>query len=301
MINFRYHVVSIIGIFIALAVGVVLGAGPLQSRIQAGVSSSASASASASAADPLLSAQAEAEAAGLKALASSTLTGSLSSAKVALIVLPGASEDDVTAIRSTLTDAGASVVGRVTLTDNWQSTSMSQYRTTLSTTLASHLASGAAKTASADGVVGYSIVQVLTTTGAETDLLRQILTDESTPIMTVDEDANGGATAIVAVGPRAQATAASNATPAAVTSNPDAWVGLGQALGSTNGVLVGDASSRDAMITQVRASGVSVTTVDSVGTTLAAVNTALALSTPATGARAFGVGNGAQSVIPSNK
>ena len=40
MINFRYHVVSIIGIFIALAVGVVLGAGPLQSRIQAGVSSS---------------------------------------------------------------------------------------------------------------------------------------------------------------------------------------------------------------------------------------------------------------------
>ena len=297
MINFRYHVVSIIGIFIALAVGVVLGAGPLQSRIQAGVSSSATASAP----DPLLSARADAEAAGLKALASSTLTGSLSSAKVALVVLPGASDDDVTAIRSTLTDAGASVIGRVTLTDNWQSTSMSQYRTTLSTTLVSHLASGAAKTASADGVVGYSIVQVLTTTGAETDLLRQILTDESTPIMTVDEDANGGATAIVAVGPRAQATAVSNATPAAATHSSDAWVGLGQALGSTNGVLVGDASTRDAMISQVRASGVTVTTVDSVGTTLAAVDTALALSTPATGARAFGVGNGAQSVIPSNK
>ena len=287
MINFRYHVVSIIGIFIALAVGVVLGAGPLQSRIQAGVSSSATASAP----DPLLSARADAEAAGLKALASSTLTASLSSAKVALVVLPGASDDD----------AGASVVGRVTLSDNWQSASMSQYRTTLSTTLASHLASGAAKTASADGVVGYSIVQVLTTTGAETDLLRQILTDESTPIMTVDEDANGSATAIVAVGPRAQATAVSNATPAAATQSPDAWVGLGQALGSTNGVLVGDASTRDAMISQVRASGVTVTTVDSVGTTLAAVDTALALSTPATGARAFGVGNGAQSVIPSNK
>ena len=297
MINFRYHVVSIIGIFIALAVGVVLGAGPLQSRIQAGVSSSATASTE----DPQLSAQADAEAAGLKVLASSTLTGSLSSAKVSLVVLPGASDDDVAAIRSTLTDAGASVVGRVTLSDNWQSTSMSQYRTTLSTTLASHLASGAAKTASADGVVGCSIVEVLTTTGAETDLLRQILTDESTPIMTIDEDANGGATAIVAVGPRAQASAVSNATPAVATQSPDAWVGLGQALGSTNGVLVGDASTRDAMISQVRASGVTVTTVDSVGTTLAAVDTALALSTPATGARAFGVGNGAQSVIPSNK
>ncbi len=48
--------------------------------------------------------------------------------------------------------------------------------------------------------------------------------------MTVDEDANGGAAAIVAVGPRAQATAVSNATPAAATHSSDAWVGLGQAL-----------------------------------------------------------------------
>ncbi len=135
MINFRYHVVSIIGIFIALAVGVVLGAGPLQSRIHAGVNALSTSTAT----DPQLSAQAEAEAAGLKALASSTLTGSLTGAKVALVVLPGASDDDVTALRSTLTDAGANVVGRVTLSDNWQSTSMSQYRTTLSTTLASHL------------------------------------------------------------------------------------------------------------------------------------------------------------------
>lgn len=33
MINFRYHVVSIIGIFIALAVGVVLGAGRFSGRL----------------------------------------------------------------------------------------------------------------------------------------------------------------------------------------------------------------------------------------------------------------------------
>ena len=36
MINFRYHVVSIIGIFIALAVGVGLGAGPRQRSLNAG-------------------------------------------------------------------------------------------------------------------------------------------------------------------------------------------------------------------------------------------------------------------------
>ena len=61
MINFRYHVVSIIGIFIALAVGVVLGAGPLQRTINAGVNPSSSQVSS----DPQLVAQADAEAAGL--------------------------------------------------------------------------------------------------------------------------------------------------------------------------------------------------------------------------------------------
>ena len=33
MIDFRYHVVSIVSIFLALAVGIVLGAGPLQGRL----------------------------------------------------------------------------------------------------------------------------------------------------------------------------------------------------------------------------------------------------------------------------
>ena len=289
MINFRYHVVSIIGIFMALAVGVVLGAGPLQRTINTGMNRSSSAAAS----DPQLSAQAEAEAAGLKALASSSLTGT----QVALVVLPGASDDDVAAVRSTLTDAGASVVGRVTLTDNWQSTSMSQYRATLSTSLASHLESAAAKTASADGVVGYSIVQVLTSSGSETDLLRQILTDKSTPLMTIDEDPAGKATTLVAIGARAQSAATASSAP----TSPDAWVGMAQAVGSTSGVVVGDASSRDAMISRIRSAGTAVTTIDSVGTTLATVDTALALSTKATGARAYGVGSGAQSVIPSNK
>ena len=294
MINFRYHVVSIIGIFMALAVGVVLGAGPLQRTINTGMNRSSSAAAS----DPQLSAQAEAEAAGLKALASSSLTGSLTGTQVALVVLPGASDDDVAAVRSTLTDAGASVVGRVTLTDNWQSTSMSQYRATLSTSLASHLESAAAaKTASADGVVGYSIVQVLTSSGSETDLLRQILTDKSTPLMTIDEDPAGKATTLVAIGARAQSAATASSAP----TSPDAWVGMAQAVGSTSGVVVGDASSRDAMISRIRSAGTAVTTIDSVGTTLATVDTALALSTKATGARAYGVGSGAQSVIPSNK
>ena len=33
MIDFRYHIVSIVSIFLALAVGIVLGAGPLQDQL----------------------------------------------------------------------------------------------------------------------------------------------------------------------------------------------------------------------------------------------------------------------------
>ncbi len=33
MIDFRYHLVSIVSIFLALAVGIVLGAGPLQDQV----------------------------------------------------------------------------------------------------------------------------------------------------------------------------------------------------------------------------------------------------------------------------
>ena len=32
VIDFRYHLVSVVSIFLALAVGIVLGAGPLQAR-----------------------------------------------------------------------------------------------------------------------------------------------------------------------------------------------------------------------------------------------------------------------------
>lgn len=163
MINFRYHVVSVIGIFVALAVGIVLGAGPLQARINSAMGpGEQSQAASEQAAE--LSAQAGAEAAGLKELATARLGQSLAGKSVVVLTLPGARSEDVTSVRETLTGAGAQVAGAITLSDNWDSQAMSQYRTTLSATLASHLSNPAAATASADAVIGYSIAQVVSST-----------------------------------------------------------------------------------------------------------------------------------------
>ena len=40
MIDFRYHLVSLVSVFLALAVGIVLGAGPLNEPIARGLSQS---------------------------------------------------------------------------------------------------------------------------------------------------------------------------------------------------------------------------------------------------------------------
>ena len=40
MIDFRYHIVSLISVFLALAVGIVLGAGPLNEPIARGLTQS---------------------------------------------------------------------------------------------------------------------------------------------------------------------------------------------------------------------------------------------------------------------
>ena len=298
MINFRYHVVSVIGIFVALAVGIVLGAGPLQARINSAMGpGEQSQAASEQAAE--LSAQAGAEAAGLKELATARLGQSLASKSVVVLTLPGARSEDVTSVRETLTGAGAQVVGAITLSDNWDSQAMSQYRTTLSATLASHLSNPAAATASADAVIGYSIAQVVSSTDSESNLLSQILTDKTTPIMTIDEDPRGAGQALVAIGPRPDAQGSKSTAAPAVERSADAWAGLGQAVGATSGVVLGDASAKGSLVAQLRAHGVAVTTVDSVGTTLGAVDTALALASPSASARAYGVGAGAQSAVPS--
>ena len=175
---------------------------------------------------------------------------------------------------------------------------MSQYRTTLATTLASHLESGAAKTASADGVVGYSILQVLTSTGAETDLLRQILTDKSTPLMTIDEDPVGKATTLVAIGARVQSAATASVRSHGVLRPGWAWR---RPSGSTSGVVVGDASSRDAMISRIRSAGTAVTTVDSVGTTRRDGRYRARPVDQGDRSARLRRGFRAQSVIPSNK
>ena len=123
MIDFRYHLVSIVSIFMALAVGIVLGAGPLKGQISDTLTSEVT-----QLREDRTALRTELEAARKAATAHDDFTqaararlvgGTLVDAKVALVVLPNADADDTKAVIDTLRAAGATVVSQTTIRDTW--------------------------------------------------------------------------------------------------------------------------------------------------------------------------------------
>lgn len=120
MIGFRYHVISVVAIFFALAAGIALGAGPLQAQLTDALARQASEDRidTQQARTQLDSAQARlAFADDFAGSTSSAVLGSaLSGRTVSLVVLPGADRGGLRALRDEIVAAKGSVVSTVTLT-----------------------------------------------------------------------------------------------------------------------------------------------------------------------------------------
>lgn len=123
MIDFRYHLVSIIAIFMALAVGIVLGAGPLKEDIGATLTSELT-RARQDKADlnaQLAASRSRAEADNQVALAGrpALVAGRLEGQRVVVVSGVGADDAVVKAVTTSLTEAGASVARTVRLGEAW--------------------------------------------------------------------------------------------------------------------------------------------------------------------------------------
>ncbi len=140
MIDFRYYLVSIVSIFLALAVGIVLGAGPLQQDIGARLTEQIktlradktqlrtdldTARRNAAARDTFSS-----------AVAPAVLKGRLTGKTVALVVAPGVDADLVKNATASLIAAGAKVGSTVTLNDVWADPSKITLRNTVASPFA---------------------------------------------------------------------------------------------------------------------------------------------------------------------
>ncbi|MBW3069604.1 MULTISPECIES: copper transporter [unclassified Actinomyces] len=303
MIDFRYHLVSLISVFLALAVGVVLGAGPLQNSL--GTALNDQVTSLRADRNDLQSRLEQTETAVndrdeyITAVGESLLPDTLKDQRVAMVVMPGAEGGDIDDIITEIETAGATVTGRVTLTAAWAEVSRESFRSTYSGQFAPYLESTAAD---GNAVLGQGLAEALTTEGDNATALMELLTASDTPLVTVDAQLSGAASMIVVVGPRTAASPDGSEPTAAATAEQDsaAWTAAltGVASAATT-VVVGAADAQADIVSVLRTAQSPVTTVDSVGQATAAVSTPLALAATAAGTVGnYGFDAGADAIIP---
>ena len=112
MISFRHHIVSLVAVFLALAVGVVLGAGPL-SDVDA-VTDDRTAHASS---DPAQQAAAAFSDDFVDSSAPRLVEGTLADRSVTIVTLPGADGQVVSTLEEMVATAGGTTTGRYALTE----------------------------------------------------------------------------------------------------------------------------------------------------------------------------------------
>ncbi len=214
MIDFRYHIVSLISVFLALAVGIALGAGPLKETIGDTLTGQVQAL---RAEKETLRAEADVANADLQnattyieAAAPQLLAGALAERRVAVIALGEVTEDEVSGIETQLTAAGAQVSGVVTLTEAWTDPGLRSFRQALVGTLVEYLDPVPAEDAGTDAELAIALVQALT--GADPQapnefsepatVLLELLSVDEKPLLTGADSVTAPADAIVVLTPQ---------------------------------------------------------------------------------------------------
>ena len=123
MIDFRYHLVSLVSVFLALAVGIVLGAGPLNEPIARGLSQSVQQLRQDrdTLNDQLKTAQVGIanRDAFIRQIEPDLVADQLGGRSVVLVTLPGFDADAVKPLTAAIAASGAKVTGRVDVQNAW--------------------------------------------------------------------------------------------------------------------------------------------------------------------------------------
>lgn len=317
MIDFRYHIVSLISVFLALAVGIVLGAGPLRDSIADELTGQVD---QLRAEKETLRTQLDAAQRAsqerrtyITEAAPRLLTGTLTDRSVALVELPGADEDVTEAVATRLEQADAAVVGTVTLTDTWVDSAQATFRSGIAQNLVPSMNPAPAADAASDLVLAQALGQALTlrdpdqpaTSSAEaTQMLELLRTGE---LITEDSAVDGPAYATVIVGPPAQLEAPTEEELPQLDELNAAFITLATGMSSTGegSVLAGADDGPGTLLTALRADDAAsdaVTTVDSVGTITGQVTVPLAVAAAIAGEGGhFGVSENADAVLPAEE
>lgn len=289
MIDFRYHLVSLISVFLALAVGVILGAGPLKEAIGDQLTGQVSQlrSDKQELRDQLTANQVTL--AGTEAMlvqsAPAIVRGTLAERRVAIISVGSRSATDTSAISGYIKQAGGDVVAQVTLTDEWTSAQAADSRQSYASSLAGYLPT-AATTGTYDTTLAHALAlsfsgyatAIGTEFSSEADLAREILT--SSGLIAMAEKPTAPADAYIIVQAEPAAAVASSAAPddgAALIARMTAVLDAD----TEAAVVAGNSAAADTVIAAVRADqelSAAVSTVSEIGGVVGQLNVPLALS-----------------------
>ncbi|MFW7414966.1 copper transporter [Demequina sp. SO4-18] len=164
MKDFRYHVVSLVAVFLALAVGVVLGSGPMRDALVGDLS------------DQIMSLEQEAESARADAdaamaqtttaqqfadeAAPTLLDGTLLGVSVATVEVAQPAPEDGAGVRDRLVQAGATVSGELVIEEAWTDPDQTAFRSSLASTMAPNVVGVDAET-SPSTVLSHALAQAL--------------------------------------------------------------------------------------------------------------------------------------------
>jgi hypothetical protein len=184
VIDFRYHLVSLISVFLALAVGIVLGAGPLKETIGDTLTGEVDAlrSRAADLRTELDGTQADLAVSQevFAAVAPDLLDGVMSQRRIAVLTVGDVDLSVVEAVVGRLGQAGAQVTATVGITEAWTDPARRSYRQSLAGTLIDYLDPVPEQSAGTAVELAEALAQSLTTAdpadpGAFTEEARVVL------------------------------------------------------------------------------------------------------------------------------
>ncbi|HET8616773.1 MAG TPA: copper transporter [Actinomycetales bacterium] len=311
MIDFRYHLVSIVSIFLALAVGILLGAGPLQEDLGKTLSNQVSTLRKEKDAlrTQLDAAQARVDASDKFVTAvSPTLTESRLGGRSAVVVtLPGTDASLVTGVTKALTSSGATVSGTVEVDDAWSDPTKRSFRDQLLSSLAPLV--GLDETSgSLENRMGALLARALVVNRVSdadqpsTSATQALAGLKEAGLLSFEGDGPTPATLAVVVAPSPSDKLSSDQREA----NLAAWVSIATQLdaASNGAVVVGDESSvgNGGLVRAVRADDVvatKVSTVDDIAAAMGRIALVYALRQQMAGeAGQYGTGDSAGALLP---
>ena len=316
MIDFRYHLVSLVSVFMALAIGVVLGAGPLEEAIGDTLSNQVGELREDTEDLTLAVENREVQIADRDAFIDSVtaplLAEQLGGTSVVVVALPGAETDVVDALSEELAAAGATLTGRVTVAPKWTDPEQQAFRSSLSGQLVQYVEPRPAAELGPAGELAAVLAKAVVTSDigavgqADPDAATILEGLRAGELISVDGDPAQLATLAVVVGGSPDESAGAG-DPDWLEAEAQSYTALATGLdqASSGSLVAGPVSSAadpEGLLAQVREDpdvAAAVSTVDAVDTPMGRATTVLALREQRGGATGqYGVADNATALLP---